>query len=106
MQNGMREDLMLTKKDFFLHLGIKTEKTKKRSSQDCANRSRTPGNLPILSCAGGIPDGFVELGTVPNPERTERLFFGYDGTDAETGTLRTGVWYRSRPILPSLIFVR
>ncbi len=70
------------------------------------NRSRTPGNLPILSCAGGIPDGFVELGTVPNPERTERLFFGYDGTDAETGTLRTGVWYRSRPILPLMILVR
>ncbi len=43
MQNGMREDLMLTKKDFLLHLGIKTEKTKKRSSQDCVNRSRTPG---------------------------------------------------------------
>ena len=43
MQNGMREDLMLTKKDFLLHLGIKTEKPKKRSSQDCANGSRTPG---------------------------------------------------------------
>ncbi len=70
------------------------------------NRSKTPGNLPILSCPDGIPDGLVELGSVPHPERTERLFFGYDGTDAETGTLRTGVWYRSRPILPTMILVK
>ena len=67
---------------------------------------RPPGNLPILSCPDGIPDGLVELGSVPHPERTERLFFGYDGTDAETGTLRTGVWYRSRPILPLMLLVR
>ena len=70
------------------------------------NRSRTPGNVPVLLVDGGIPDGFVELGAVPHPERTERLFFGYDGTDAETGTLRTGVWYRSRPILPTIIMVK
>ena len=70
------------------------------------NRSRTPGNVPVLLVDGGIPDGFVELGAVPHPERTERLFFGYDGTDAETGALRTGVWYRSRPILPTMILVK
>ena len=70
------------------------------------NRSKTPGNLPILSCPDGIPDGIVELGSVPHPERSERLFFGYDGTDAETGVLRTGVWYRSRPILPMMILMR
>lgn len=60
----------------------------------------------FLACAGGIPDGLVELGSVPYPERRERLFFGFDGTSAETGTLRTGVWYRSNPVLPTLIFVR
>ena len=70
------------------------------------NRSKTPGNLPILSCPDGIPDGLVQLGSVPHPERSERLFFGYDGTDEETGTLRTGVWYRARPILPTLILFR
>lgn len=70
------------------------------------SRCRTPGKFPIFSCAGGIPDGFVEFGSVPRPERDERLFFGYDGTDAETGTLRTGVWYRSRPNLPTMILVK
>ena len=43
---------------------------------------------------------------MPYPERSERLFFGYDGTSAETGTLRTGVWYRSNPVLPTIIVVR
>ena len=70
------------------------------------NRSQTPGDLPILSCAGGIPNGLVELGSVPHPDRGELLFFGYDGTSAETGALRTGVWYHSRPILPTVILVR
>ncbi len=70
------------------------------------NRSQMSGNLPILSVEGGIPDGLVSLGSVPYSDRGERLFFGYDGTDAETGTLRSGVWYRSRPILPTVILVR
>ena len=70
------------------------------------NRSKTSGNLPILHCPDGIPDGLVELGTVPRPERTERLFFGYDGTDKETGTLRTGVWYHANPFQPTVILVR
>ena len=70
------------------------------------NRSKTPGLVPVLACSGGIPDGLVELGSVPYPERRERLFFGYDGTAAETGTLRTGVWYRSNPVLPTLILIR
>jgi len=70
------------------------------------NRSRTPGKFPILACAGGISDGLVELGSVPYPDRGECLFFGYDGSDAETGTLRTGVWYCSNPVLPTVILVR
>ena len=70
------------------------------------NRSKAPGIVPVLACSGGIPDGLVELGSVPYPERSERLFFGYDGTAAETGTLRTGVWYRSNPVLPTIILIR
>lgn len=62
--------------------------------------------LPILSVADGIPDGLVELGSVPHPERGEFLFFGYDGTSAETGTLRTGVWYHANPFQPTVILVR
>ena len=70
------------------------------------NRSKTPGFVPVLACAGGIPDGLVELGSVPYPERGERLFFGYDGTSAETGALRTGVWYFSNPGSPTVLIVR
>ena len=70
------------------------------------NRCKLPGVYPVFACEAGIPDGLVELGSVPHPENGNRLFFGYDGTDEETGTLRTGVWYRSRPILPTLILFR
>lgn len=43
MKNGMREDLLLTKRDYLLYLGIRTDEKKKKSSPGCKERNRTPG---------------------------------------------------------------
>ena len=43
MKNGMREDLLLTKRDYLLYLGIRTDEKKKKSSPDGKERNRTAG---------------------------------------------------------------
>ena len=43
MKNGMREDLLLTKRDYLLYLGIRTDEKKKKSSPNGKERPTTPG---------------------------------------------------------------
>ena len=55
MENPMREDLMLTKKDFLQHLGLKTDKQTKRTSPRGGKRHRRPGTRKkVLNAVSAI----------------------------------------------------